>query len=124
MANVPNISDAEWVVMRVLWDKSPGTANDVIAALATETDWSPLTIKTLLNRLVKKNALGYKADGRVYHYFPLVEEKDCMRVESHSFLQRVYRGALTPMVAHFLESEKLSADEIEELRRLLDKKES
>ncbi|HRI87886.1 MAG TPA: BlaI/MecI/CopY family transcriptional regulator, partial [Candidatus Hydrogenedentes bacterium] len=44
MANVPNISDAEWVVMRVLWDKSPGTANDVIAALATETDWSPLTI--------------------------------------------------------------------------------
>lgn len=124
MRKVPNISDAEWVVMRVLWDRSPRTANEVIGELEAETEWSPQTIKTLLNRLVKKEALGYEANGRIYDYYPLVQEEDCVREESRSFLARVYRGALTPMLSHFLESEKLSAEEIEELRRLLDEKES
>ncbi|MDZ4859996.1 MAG: BlaI/MecI/CopY family transcriptional regulator [Candidatus Hydrogenedentes bacterium] len=122
MRNLPGISVSEWVVMRVIWDKSPRTANDVVGALEAETAWSPQTIKTLLNRLVKKKALGYEANGRIYHYYPLVQEEDCARAESRSFLERVYRGALTPMLSHFLELEKLSAEEIEELRRVLDEK--
>ncbi|GMW03809.1 MAG: hypothetical protein AMXMBFR84_49430 [Candidatus Hydrogenedentota bacterium] len=122
MPNLPNISDAEWVVMRVLWDHSPRTANEVVEALERNTTWNPRTIKTLLNRLVKKKALGYQADGRVYRYYPLVQEAESVREESRTFLQRVYRGALTPMLAHFLESEKLSKSDIDELRRLLDEK--
>ena len=82
MKNTPNISDAEWLVMRVLWGKSPGTTSDVVEALAASTTWKPKTILTLLNRLVKKGALAYDKRGKAYHYYPLVEEVDCIRAEN------------------------------------------
>jgi BlaI family transcriptional regulator, penicillinase repressor len=119
---IPRISEAEWVVMKRLWAASPATANTVVESLAGETDWNPKTIRTLLTRLVQKKALGYKKDGREYLYYPLVKEDACVRAESRSFLQRVYGGALKPMLAAFLESENLSADEIAELKRILDQK--
>lgn len=120
---LPQISDAEWLVMRVLWDKAPQTANDVVAALEPHVHWKPKTVMTLLNRLVKKGALDYNKQGRAYHYFPQVREAACVRAESRSFLQRVYGGSLLPMLAHFLDEERLSPREIAELKRLLDAKE-
>ena len=78
---------------------------------------------TLLNRLVKKGALGYEKKGRAYHYHPLVEEADCARAERRSLLERVYGGSLQPMLASFLEDADLSAAEIEELKRMLDAQE-
>ena len=108
--------------MKVLWAKSPATANDVIAALAGACDWSDKTVRTLLTRLVRKRALAYKKDGRSYLYRPLVDERQCVRAESRSFLQRVYGGAITPMLAAFLEDDELSADQIADLRRMLDEK--
>jgi len=122
MSKVPQISEAEWEVMRVLWARAPRTANEVCAALADSTTWSPRTIKTLLNRLVNKGALKYKPQGRAYHYLPAVSESACVRAASRSFLKRVFGGALTPMLAHFLEEEKMSADEIAELRSMLDER--
>lgn len=116
---VPGISDAEWMVMKVLWGKSPLTADDVVAALEDSTDWNPRTVKTLLNRLVRKKALGFEKQGRRYLYFPIAEEVACMRAEGRSFLERVYGGALMPMLASFLEEEVLSKEEIAELRRML-----
>ncbi|HIJ64625.1 MAG TPA: BlaI/MecI/CopY family transcriptional regulator [Candidatus Hydrogenedentes bacterium] len=121
MKKLPRISEAEWQVMRVLWAEAPQTANDVVEAL-DNTDWSPKTVKTLINRLVRKGALGFDKDGRVYHYYPLVQEKDCVRAESRSFLQRVFGGAVTPMVAAIIEDEDLTPEEIAELRRILDEK--
>jgi BlaI family transcriptional regulator, penicillinase repressor len=122
MKRTPRISESEWQVMRVLWGKSPATANDVVEALGASTSWKPKTIKTLLNRLVKKRALGFRQVGREYQYFPLVAEADCRKEESRSFLGRVYGGALKPMLASFLEDHDLSAEEIAELKRLLDEK--
>jgi len=119
----PRISESEWQVMRVLWACSPLTANEVVAELTPGTKWTDKTIRTLLNRLVGKKALGFAKDGRSYLYRPLVDEESCVRAESRSFLRRVYGGALMPMLAAFLEEAPLSADEIANLRRMLDKKE-
>jgi BlaI family penicillinase repressor len=122
MASLPRISDAEWTVMKVLWTKAPLTANEVAEILEPDTHWNPRTIKTLLNRLVKKKALGFQEDGRRYLYHPLVDEAACVREESRSFLQRVYGGALKPMLAALIAEEELSPEEIDELRRILDEK--
>ena len=108
--------------MKVLWAFAPQTGNKVVEALADSTSWSPKTIKTLLNRLVKKKALGFEKQGRSYSYYPLVREEDCARAETRSFLKRVYGGALQPMLSHFLEHESISAVELEELQRILDEK--
>jgi BlaI family penicillinase repressor len=123
MKFVPNISETEWQVMQVLWAKAPLSAAEVIAALTTgDPTWHPKTAKTLLNRLVKKKALGYEKEGRAYLYRPLVREADCAVAESESFLDRVFGGSLKPMLAHFVERKKLSAAEIRELKRLLEGK--
>ncbi len=122
MKIIPKISESEWLVMKVLWANSSSTANEVVDALDDTTTWSPKTIRTLLGRLVKKKALGFKKQGRIYHYFPRVEEAECVRAESRSFLERVYGGALTPMIANFIEQEDLSPEQIDELKRILEKR--
>lgn len=122
MKNLPKISDAEWRVMQVFWNRHPLTANAVADALADSVQWKPRTVKTLINRLVKKGALGYDVDGRTYLYSPLVQSEDCVQAEGRSFLKRVFSGALAPMIIHFLEEEKLTHEEIDELKRILEKK--
>jgi len=122
MDHVPRISEAEWTVMKVLWNESPLTADDVVTALDDTTSWSPRTIKALLNRLINKKALGFQREGRKYLYYPLAEEAACVRAESKSFLQRVYGGAVTPMLAMFLEEEELTPQEIAELRKVLNRR--
>jgi BlaI family penicillinase repressor len=123
MKNEPRISDAEWQVMKVLWERAPRTTNEVVEALAPSTRWKPKTIMTLLSRLVKKGALGFEKQGRTHVYTPLVAEADCVQAESRSFLERVYGGAVKPMLVSFLEGAELSEAEIEELKRILEKKE-
>jgi len=120
MLETPNISDAEWEVMKTCWLKSACTANEIVKALEQTTDWKPNTVKTLIGRLVKKGALGYKEEGRLYIYYPSVAEEECIKAESKSFLTRVFGGAIKPMLVTFLQEEKLSQDEIEELKQLLE----
>lgn len=122
MKRTPKISEAEWEVMRVLWSESPLTANKIVEKLTATTHWKATTIRTLINRLVEKNVLGYKKKGREYHYHPLVVEVDCIQAESNSFLRRVYRGALNPILSAFMENEELSPEDIEALKRILQKK--
>jgi BlaI family transcriptional regulator, penicillinase repressor len=119
---LPKIADSEWRVMKLLWKKSPQSSCDIIEELKDSTRWSPKTVKTLLSRLVKKGALAYDQEGRIYRYYPLVGEIECARSESRSFLDRVYGGALQPMLAAFIEEERLSKNEIEELKRILENK--
>jgi BlaI family penicillinase repressor len=121
MANLPRISETEWEIMRVVWAKNPVTAADIIDQLLKEDPtWHPVTAKTLLNRLVKKGALGYDLDGRAYVYRPLVKERDCVNAASSSFLERVFGGSLQTMVAHFVEHRKLSPKQVKELRKVLE----
>ncbi len=121
MANLPRISETEWEIMRVVWAQSPVTAADIIDQLSkADPTWHPVTAKTLLNRLVKKGALGYDLDGRAYVYKALVKERDCVNAVSSSFLERVFDGSLSTMVAHFVEHRKLSAKQVKELRKALE----
>ncbi|MEA4902576.1 BlaI/MecI/CopY family transcriptional regulator [Desulfitobacterium sp.] len=123
MCEIPKISEAEWEVMKIIWSKSsPCTANDIVDALIDVADWKPNTIKTLINRLVKKKALGYKEEGRLYLYYPLVSQAECIKSETKSFVKRVFGGALQPMLVSFLQEETLSPDEIEELRHIIEER--
>ena len=117
------ISDAEYQVMKVIWQaKLPINTNEVVERLETSTAWKPKTIHTLLSRLVKKGALKYEKDGRIFVYTPIVYESDILAHENDSFLKRFYNGSLNPMVANLLEQDKLSDDDIAELMRILDEK--
>lgn len=116
------ISDAEWLIMKVVWQNSPSTASSVINHLKHETDWSPKTVQTLIGRLVKKGALGVKKDTALNEYYPLVSKEDCMREETKTFLQKVYDGSLKVLIANFVNDEALSSKEIEELKSILNEK--
>jgi len=119
MAKSPSISDAEWEVMSVLWQRSPLMAAEVVEALAGRRGWNPRTIKTLLNRLVKKRAVDFTAQGNRYLYRPRVAREACVRIESRSFTDRVFGGASGPMLVHMVRQADLSADEIESLKAIL-----
>lgn len=122
MPALPRISETEWEVMKVLWTHAPLTAAEVIERLrARDRTWHPKTVRTLLNRLVKKKALGYRREGRVYLYRPLVAEKDCVAAATESFLDRVFGGALQPMLAHFVAQRKLTATDLRELQQILNR---
>jgi BlaI family penicillinase repressor len=119
MKKMPKISEAEWEVMKVLWGNSPATANHVVEVLSERTHWQRETIRTLINRLVQKKALGFEKNGRQYHYFPLVSEAECVRAETRWFLDRVHGGSIEPMLAAFVEERRLSPNQIERLKRIL-----
>lgn len=121
MKKLPQISEAEYEVMKIVWKNAPVSTNEVTETLTSTTDWSPKTIQTMLKRLVNKGALTYVKEGRVFVYTPLVEEDEYISQKSSSFLSRYYDGELTSMVSAYLENDRLSADEISELRSLLDR---
>ncbi len=118
---LPTITEAEWVVMRVLWERAPLRANEVVAALEGQSAWKPKTGHTLLRRLVAKGALTYEKTGREFLFNPLVKVADCQMAEGRSFLDRVFgKPQLAPLLAAFVAQEALTATEIEELKRILD----
>lgn len=114
-----SISDAESVVMDVLWREHPLSADDVVAALANTSDWQEATVKTLLNRLLKKRAIAAERDGRRYLYRPLLKRADYVHAQSKSLLDHLFGGRVAPLVAHFSERDKLSKRDIAELKRLI-----
>lgn len=123
MERIPKISEAEWEIMKIIWKKSPVTSEQIIDELAVKKEWNPKTVKSFLNRLVNKEAIGYTKSGRNYLYHPIVTEEECVSMESQSFLNRVYDGAIEMLFSHYLKREKLSNKEIEKLQKiLLDKK--
>lgn len=118
---VPRISETEWEIMRVVWGRSPITAADIFAELtAQDPTWHPVTAKTLLNRLVRKGALGFDQQGRAYLYRPLVDEQACITAVTRSFLDRVFGGSLGLMVVHFVEQKGLTAKQARELRKAVE----
>ena len=120
MKKPPQISDAEWDVMTVLWEVSPLTGTEVAEKLGAH----PKTVKTLLGRLVKKGALRFREEGNRYLYLPLFPRERFVEQASKSFLDRVFGGEATPALVHFVESIELSETEIAELRRILERKAS
>ena len=114
------ISEAESVVMDVLWQRSPQTSEEVVAALGQRQEWQEATIKTLLNRLLNKGAIAAEKEGRRYLYSPRLKREDWVLEESRGLLDRLFDGRVAPLVAHFSEQRKLSRKDIADLRKLLE----
>lgn len=114
-----SISEAESVVMQVFWTQGALTTEDVLAALESHGRWQEATVKTLLNRLLKKGALRARKDNRRYVYSPVLTREAWLANESHGFLDRVFGGRIAPLVSYFSQQKKLSKKDIEELKNLI-----
>lgn len=119
MKNLPQISEAEFEVMRVVWDLAPVSTNEITDQLLQTTDWSPKTIQTLIRRLVTKGAITYEKQGRMFVYTAAVEEDEYLRSKTLSFVEHYFNGNISALVSSFLESDALSAEDIESLRDVL-----
>ena len=122
MSTTPiNISDAESHVMEVLW-RAPGpvVAEQVVVALSESQHWQTATVKTLLNRLLKKGAIAAQKDGRRFLYHAVLPREAWLARESESLVQRLFGGRIAPLVAHFAQRRGLSPADIQELRKLID----
>ena len=122
MKNIPQISEAEFEVMKIIWKYAPINTHEVTEKLTHTTDWNPKTIQTMLKRLVAKNALTYSKESRVFVYTPLISEAEYLRQKRTSFLDRYFQGNMTSMLSSYLEEETLPPKELEELRKLLSDK--
>ena len=121
MGSMPRISDSEWEVMKAVWKAGKPLSSDEIISLLAYKEWHPKTVRTLINRLVKKGALSCKKDGRAYSYAPAVGEKECIMEESQTLLDKLFGGSLAPMLANFVEGKRLGKQDIAELEEILRK---
>ena len=119
MNTLPQISEAEFEVMKIVWKHAPISTNEITDRLLKTTKWSPKTIQTLIKRLVTKGAITYEKQSRVFVYTPVVKEDEYLKQESNSFLKRYYDGNITAMLSAFLENDSLSKADIDSLRSLL-----
>lgn len=120
MAASVHISEAESLVMEALWLSHPMAAEDVIAALADKQQWQEATVKTLLNRLLKKGAISAQKDGRRFLYSPVLMRDLWLASESTGLVDRLFGGNLVPLVAHFGQHRKLSKAEADEIKKLIE----
>jgi BlaI family transcriptional regulator, penicillinase repressor len=117
------ITEAEWEVMAVAWERAPVAASTVVDLLEHRKQWTLATVRTLLRRLVNKGALRQEAEGKRYIYTPLISMAECARQESESFLDRVLGRAPAEAILHLVKRADLSTEDIQELRRILREKE-
>ena len=122
MSALPQISEAEYEVMKIVWKYAPINTNEITEKLLATSSWSAKTIQTLIKRLVNKGVLTYEKNSRVFVYTPVVRESEYISQESNSFLNRYYDGDITAMLSAYIQNDKLSKTEIETLRALLSKR--
>lgn len=114
-------SDSEMQVLSALWDKAPQTAADLTQRIGKINGWTQATVKTLLARLVQKGAVTAEADGRRYLYRPAIDRAEAVGEESQRFVDRLFGGRVSPLIAHLAEREALSDADIAEIEALLRK---
>ena len=125
MTNKISISEAESQVMEVLWRTAePLVAEQVVAAMAQTQCWQAATVKTLLNRLLKKGAIAAQKDGRRFLYRAVLQREEWLADESDGFIARMFGGRIAPLLAHFGSQKKLSQADIAALRKLVDELEN
>ena len=112
-------SESEMQVLSALWDESPQTAADLTSRIGKINGWTQATVKTLLARLVQKGAVTAEADGRRYLYSPAVERADAVGEESQRFVDRLFGGRVSPLIAHLADREALTDTDIAEIEALL-----
>lgn len=115
-----SISEAESVVMEVLWRQAPRSAEEILAEVGPQQGWQEGTVKSLLNRLLKKKAVKAEREGRRYLYMPKLTREQYVSQESKGLLDRLFEGRVAPLVAHFSEQRKLSRKDVADLKKLLE----
>lgn len=113
------ISDAESTLMQVLWERGEATADELLEAVAEQTEWQKGTVKALLNRLLNKGAISAEREGRRFRYRPVLRREEYVAEQSRSLVDRLFDGRVAPLVAHFSQQEALTKSDIDELRRLI-----
>lgn len=122
MKKLPQISDAEYEVMDVIWKYAPVSTNEITDRLAKTKDWSPKTIHTMLSRLKKKGVIAHEKESRVFVYTPCVKKEAYLAAESRTLADRFFDGAMKQMVVSFLDQKDLTPEDLAELQSILDKK--
>lgn len=115
---IPQISDAEYEVMKIIWKYSPISTNEVTEKLSASTSWTPKTIHTLLNRLVKKKAVTYSKESRVFVYTPLITQEEYLEHKSNTFLSQYFDGNLSALMTNYMHSERISDEQLNDLKKL------
>jgi len=114
-----DISNAEFEVLDVLWDDYPATSSDIVERLNQKKPWHDKTVKTLLSRLVKKGVVDFDKAQRQYLYRPLIAREDYTKKEASSFVSRLFKGKVAPLVAGFANQNSLSQQDVDELKALI-----
>ncbi len=122
MTGVSKIVDSEYEIMKVLWNEQPLTANEIYNSLAEKKTWSKSTVVTLVNRLVEKGALSATKRG-VYFYTPVVSEAEYTKYHADSMLQKLFGGSAKNLLAYFCSDDRISLEDLDELRQIVERKE-
>jgi BlaI family transcriptional regulator, penicillinase repressor len=114
------ISDAELEVMEVLWaSDTPLTATDVAERIGGGRDWSLSTVKTMLSRLTAKGAIRFREEGRSYLYSAAIARNSYIGKESRRFVDQLFRGRVSPLVARLAEEDALDEEDIAAIEAIL-----
>lgn len=114
-----HISESEWLVLQCLWKESPLEIKDILAQLRDKTGWNANMARTLIVRLQEKGAVGAEKEHRFYRYYPIADQQDCIAQEPQSFLDRVFEGSPTKMIAALTGSGKLTREVCDEIEAIL-----
>lgn len=121
--DLPELTRAEWVVMKTCWTKGKCTAREVHEAVSRQKDWQYQTVKTMLDRLVGKGYVRMDKIGPICLYVPAISQNKVMTRALDSFVGTVLDGAFAPLLAHLAKGKRLTDDEIASLKRLIEEHE-
>ncbi len=122
MNKLPQISDAEYEIMRVIWDKHPISTNEITQIILKSSDWNERTVHTLISRLDKKGVISHEQTGKLYYYTPVVQKEDYIKAESKSFLKKFFDGTAKSLVMSLIECDMITDEELDEIKNMLDKR--
>ena len=122
MGQLPQISEAEYEIMKILWEEYPLSTNEICERAQQTHSWNQKTIHTLLSRLNNKQVISYEKRGRMYYYFPVISQNKYLEQENHHFLDRFYNGKAAPMLSALLSNEKISDSDLKEMYDMIQSK--
>lgn len=122
MSDLPQISDAEFDVMNIIWKYAPINTNDIVERLSENKEWSPKTIQTMLIRLEKKGVIAHEKDSRMFVYYPLIKKEAYLEAAGKKICKSLFDGAVDQMVVSLLNQHDLTTKEINDLQAILDAK--
>ena len=117
------LSEAEWNIMESLWEESPKVGSRIVADMAGRVGWSRSTTLTMLKRMTEQGLIACEDNGRMRVYVPLIERETAVKKETDNFLKRVYHGSASMLVSSFIKKQRLTTEELSELRQILDRAE-